>query len=138
MTVQRKKSKATMIVEAKSRKNDFKRIEETEGDFYEAVIEYPSYQTWRIANQSGEILRGVYYGDTKRSYIFMHRHECPEDEIATSVHESIHAAIDQCREWEFDDLSLGKILDKDLLRMDDNEEHNMIRITLQAERYFGF
>ena len=69
--------------------------------------------------------------------MFLHRHECREDEISTSAHESLHAAIDQVREWEYDDFSLGKILEKDLLRMDDIEEHNMIRIALQPEEYFG-
>lgn len=135
MTVRNKRSDSTHREQAKKRK--LKIIDETDGDFYEAFIEFPSYQTWKLFNQSGEILRGVYYGETKRSYVFLHRHECPEDEIQTSIHESLHAAIDQCREWEYDDLNLGKILDKDLIRMDDTEEHNMIRIALQAERYFG-
>lgn len=135
MTAKRMRSKSDHINDSKKRTP--KVIEETDGDFYEAFIDFPSYQTWKLFNQSGEILRGVYYGDTKRSYVFLHRHECPEDEIQTSIHESLHAAIDQCREWEFDDLGLGKILDKDLLRMDDIEEHNMIRIALQAERYFS-
>ncbi len=115
----------------------FNPVMETDGHFYVAEIDYPSHQTWRIANQSGESFRGVFYADSKRSYVFLHRHECVEDIIATSIHESIHAGIFQCLEWEFDELSNGKILDKDCIRMDDNEEHNMIRIALLPEEYFG-
>jgi hypothetical protein len=135
MTVRNRRS--TSDHKADARRRNLKLIDETDGDYYNADIDYPSYQTWKLFNQSGEILRGVYYGDTKRSYVFLHRHECPEDEIQTSIHESLHAAIDQCREWEFDDLGEGKLLDKDIIRMDDIEEHNMIRIALLADRYFG-
>lgn len=136
MTIKNKAS-GLAIARARSLKRTPKPIYETEGDFYVAEIDYPSYQTWRIFNQSGEILRGVFYYDSKRSYIFLHRHECVPDIIATSIHESLHAGIFQCIEWELDDLAEGKILDKNIVRMDDNEEHNMIRIALLPEEYFG-
>lgn len=136
MTVKNREA-GRALAKSRAEKNKFKPILETEGDFYVADIDYPTYQTWRIFNQSGESYRGVFYSDSKRSYVFLHRHECIEDIIATSVHESLHAAIFQCTEWEFDELSLGKLLDKDLIRMDDNEEHSMIRIALLPEEYFG-
>ena len=136
MTVKNRASGLAMA-RARSQKRVFKPILETDGDFYIAEIDYPSSQTWRLFNQSGEILRGVFYADSKRSYVFMHRHECIPDIIATSVHESLHAGVFQCIEWELDDLEDGKILDKDTTRMDDNEEHNMIRVALLPEEYFG-
>ena len=136
MTVKNRAS-GIAIARARSEKRRFKPILETEGDFYVAEVDYPSYQTWRIFNQSGEIYRGVFYADSKRSYVFLHRHECIPDIIATSIHECLHAAIFQCIEWELDDLAEGKLLDKNIVRMDDNEEHNMIRIALLPEEYFG-
>lgn len=133
------KNRALGRVNARERakRKIIKPILETDGDFYEADVDYPSYQTWRITNQSGENFRGVFYSDSKRTYVFLHRHECIEDIIATSVHESIHAGIFQCVEWEYDELEKGKLLDKYMIRMDDNEEHNMIRIALLPEEYFG-
>jgi hypothetical protein len=86
-------------------------------------------------NQSGEILRGVYYSDSKRGYTFLHRHENKKDVLSTTEHENLHAAIDQCREWEFDDLANGKMLEKDMIFMDDMEEHNMMRIALWRDEY---
>ena len=133
------KNRATglAMARARSQKRIFKPILETKGDFYIADIDYPSYQNFRLFNQSGEILRGVFYGDSKRTYVFLHRHECIPDIIATSIHESLHAGIFQCMEWELDDLADGKLLDKDIIRMDDNEEHNMIRVALLPEEYYG-
>ncbi len=136
MTVKNRAS-GIALATARSQKRTFKPILETEGDFYVAEIDYPSYQTFRLFNQSGEIYRGVFYADSKRSYVFLHRHECIPDIIATSIHECLHAAIFQCIEWELDDLAEGKLLDKNIVRMDDNEEHNMIRIALLPEEYFG-
>jgi hypothetical protein len=136
MTVKNRASGLAMA-RARSQKKVYKPILETDGDFYIADIDYPSFQTFRLFNQSGENLRGVFYADSKRTYVFMHRHECIPDIMATSEHESLHAGIFQCMEWELDDLTEGKLLDKDCIRMDDNEEHNMIRIALLPEEYFG-
>lgn len=113
------------------------KVIEENGDFYLEAPDYPSYHTWRLQNQSGEILRGVFYADSKRNYTFLHRHEVEEDWLSTTEHENIHSAIFQCIEWEIDEMADGKLLDKDSIRMDDNEEHNMIRIALQEEEYFG-
>jgi hypothetical protein len=110
---------------------------ETEGDFYYADINDPSHHTFRLFNQSGEILRGVYYSDSKRSYTFLHRHENLADIISTTEHENMHAAIDQCREWEWDSLNLGEMLEADLLSMDDNEEHSMMRVAIWGSEYGG-
>lgn len=112
-------------------------ITESDGDIYIAHVEYPNHHTFRVFNQSGETYRGVYYADSKRGYTFLHRHENIEDILSTTEHENLHAGIFQCREWEFDEIEEGKLLDKHVLRMDDNEEHNMIRIALQEEEYFG-
>jgi len=70
-----------------------------DGDFYLEQPDFPSYHTWRISNQSGENLRGVFYGDSKRNYTFLHRHEVEEDWLSTTEHENIHAGIFQCIEW---------------------------------------
>jgi len=136
MTV-KNRAQGIALAKERAKNKELKIIEETEGDFYEAHIEYPSWQTWHIANQSGEMLRGVFYPDSKRHYVFLHRHECVEDIVATSIHESIHAGIFQCIEWEYDEMEKGMLLEKYLTRMDDTEEHNMIRIAVMPEEYFG-
>jgi hypothetical protein len=115
-----------------------KQILELEGDFYIATNELPSYHTFRIFNQSGEILRGVFYADSKRNYTFLHRHECIPDVYKTTEHENIHAAIETIHEWETQELIDDTMVGKFELKMDDNEEHNMIRIALLPEEYFGF
>jgi len=114
-----------------------KPIMEEAGDFYLETPEFPSYHTFRISNQSGETFRGVFYADSKRNYTFLHRHESYEDILKTTEHENIHAAIDLIREWEQDELLENKMSDKWKTNMDDNEEHNMIRIALMPEFYFG-
>lgn len=129
MTVRKYPKKITL--------HTLKPILEDEGDFYLETSNIPSYHTFRIFNQSGEILRGVYYADSKRNYTFLHRHECMEDVYSTTEHENIHAAIAQCKEWEETDIINAKMTEKYRLTMDDNEEHNMIRIALQEEEYFG-
>lgn len=113
-----------------------KKILEDEGDFYEADIDYPSYHTFTMNNQSGEILRGVYYADTKNSHTFLERHQVIEDVLSTTEHENLHAAIFQCFEWEYEELYLGNIREKDVTRIDEREEHNIIRILLWEEEYF--
>lgn len=112
-------------------------IMEGDGDFYLETSNLPSHHTFRTFNQSGEIFRGIYYADSKRGYTFLHRHEVLEDILSTTEHENIHAAIAQIREWEEDEVLNSKLTAKYELLMDDNEEHNMIRIALQEEEYFG-
>ncbi len=112
-------------------------LENIDGDYYIAHIDYPSYHTFVMNNQSGEILRGVYYADTKTGYTFLERHQVIEDVESTTEHENLHAAIFQCTEWELDDLEDGKILDKHLVRINERTEHNIIRILLWEEEYFG-
>jgi len=121
----------------KVRTRPLKPILEEDGDFYLETPELPSHHTWRLFNQSGEILRGVFYADSKRNYTFLHRHESMEDIYKTTEHENIHAAIDLIREWEQDELMENKMSDKWETRMDDNEEHNMIRVAVMPEFYFG-
>lgn len=118
-----------------TRKRIPKMILETDGDFYQADIDYPSEHTFKMFNQSGESFRGVYYSDSKRGYTFLHRHENVPDVISTCEHENMHAAIDQCREWEWDDLNLGKMLESDMIMMDDMEEHNMMRYAIWGDEY---
>lgn len=113
-----------------------KKILETEGYFYEADIDYPSYHTFSMNNQSGEILRGVYYADSKKSHTFLERHQVVEDVYSTTEHECLHAAIFQCLEWEYEELNLGELLESDMTRIDEREEHNIIRILLWEDEYF--
>lgn len=110
-------------------------ITESQGDVYMKQPEFPSSQTFKICNQSGENLRGCYYTDSKRNYVFLETHECIDDIYATSEHESLHSAIDICRTWEFEDVQDGKLREKHCMRMDDHEEHNIIRIILLADEY---
>jgi len=132
------KNRAEGIINARTRaKHRPKKILESEGDFYDADIDYPSYHTFSMNNQSGEILRGVFYADSKKSHTFLERHQVIEDVESTTEHENLHAAIFQCMEWEYDDLEDAKILEKDIIRMDERQEHNMIRILLWEREYFG-
>ena len=112
-----------------------KKILETEGYFYEAEIEYPTYHTFSMNNSSGEILRGVFYYDTKLGHTFLERHQVMEDIYSTTEHENLHAAILQCIEWEFDDLDKGWITEMDMVRCDERQEHNAIRILLWEDEY---
>jgi len=112
-------------------------LENIDGDYYIADIPYPSYHTFVMNNQSGEILRGVYYADNKKGYTFLERHQVIEDVESTTEHENLHAAIFQCIEWELDDLQDGKMLDKDLFKLNDREEHNIIRIMLWENEYLN-
>lgn len=114
-----------------------KKILETEGYFYEAEIDYPTYHTFTMNNQSGEILRGVYYADSKKCHTFLERHQVVEDIYSTTEHECLHASIFQCQEWEFDELDKGDLLDKDMIRLDERQEHNIIRIMLWEDEYFS-
>lgn len=66
-----------------------------------------------------ELLRGVYYWESDRSIIYLHRHETPEDLINTCVHETLHHCIaDIIME---DDEGAGS------LSMDIEQEHDIIR-----------
>ncbi len=112
-----------------------KKILETEGYFYEADIDYPSYHTFTMNNQSGEIYRGVFYADTKFGHTFLERHQVIEDVYSTTEHECLHAAIFQCLEWEYEELDKGELLDKDMIRIDERQEHNIIRIMLWEDEY---
>jgi len=122
---------------AKARKYNPKLILEAKGDFYLQTPDYPSYSTFRMFNQSGENYRGVFYADSKRNYVFCQRHENIEDVLSTTEHENIHAAIFQCVEWEIEDLADDKLIEKYTIKMDDNEEHNMIRVAIWGEESFG-
>lgn len=79
----------------------------------------------------------MYYGDSRRNYTFLHRHEYLPEIFSTTEHENMHAAIDTIRDWELTEVMEDKLLSKHQLHMDDNEEHNMIRIALSPEEYFG-
>ena len=132
------RNKASGLANARIRAKRLKPIlEDIDGDYYVAHIDYPNYHTFEMNNQSGEILRGVYYADTKTGYTFLERHQVVEDVESTTEHENLHAAIFQCEEWELDDLEDGKMLEKDLVRVNDRTEHNIIRILLWESEYFG-
>jgi len=131
------KNRSIGLSNARRRAKTPKKILETEGYFYEAEIDYPSEHTFTMNNQSGEIFRGVYYADTKLGHTFLERHQVIEDIESTTEHENLHAAIFQCIEWEFIELDFAKILESDLIRLDERQEHNLIRILLWEEEYFG-
>jgi len=120
----------------KSKKFIPRKILETEGEFYEAEVDYPSNHTFTMNNQSGEILRGVSYSDTKEAHTFLERHQVIEDVESTTEHENLHQAIFQCQEWEYDELDKMHILESDMIRIDERQEHNIIRIMLWEEEYF--
>lgn len=114
-----------------------RKILETEGEFYEADIDYPSHHTFTMFNQSGDMFRGVYYMDSKLAHTFLERHQVIEDVESTTEHENLHQAIFQCQEWEYDELNLGHLLDSDMIRMDERQEHNIIQIMLWEKEYFS-
>jgi len=66
-----------------------------------------------------ELLRGVYYWDSERSIIYLHRHEAIEDLINTCKHETIHHCIYQI--IIEDDEGTGS------LALDIEQEHDIIR-----------
>lgn len=118
-------------------KKNPKPILEDEGDFYLFTPEYDSHQTFTIAPQLGESYRGVFYADNKQSYVHAGRHENIEDIISTCVHESLHAAIWECSDWEYIEMWNNELREKDIIKTDDRKEHNAIRVMLMAEHYFG-
>lgn len=121
----------------RAKQHNPKIIMEDEGDFYVVEVDYPSYHTFVTNNQSGEILRGVYYADTKKGFTFLERHQVIEDILSTTEHENLHAAIFQCLEWEYDELEDMKLLEKHLTRIDERSEHDIIRLLLWEKEYFG-
>lgn len=75
-----------------------------------------------------ELLRGVYYHETERSVIYLHRHESFEDIINTCVHETIHHCVNMIVQEEADEGG-G-------LRIDGEQEHDIIRNMAWAN-YWG-
>lgn len=112
---------------------------EDEGDVYVVEEEYPSFQTFKSTVESGETMRGVFYGEDKSSYIFLNRHEnIWGDLISTCKHESIHSAIWQIIEWEYIEMWNDELTEKWSIKGNNNlKEHNAIRIMLSPEEYFG-
>ncbi len=113
-------------------------ITENEGEVYLIDEEYPSHQTFKLFVESGETMRGVFYGEDKSSYVFLNRHENVEDIISTCVHEGLHAAIWTIVEWEYIEILNGYLIEKHSIKGNNNlKEHNAIRVMLMAEEYFG-
>jgi len=75
-------------------------------------------QTFQYVGKE-ELLRGVYYWDSERSIIYLHRHEALEDLMNTCVHETIHHCIYQV--IIEDDEGTGS------LALDIEQEHDIIR-----------
>ncbi len=75
-------------------------------------------QTFQYVGKE-ELLRGVYYWDSERSIIYLHRHETIEDLINTCGHETIHHCIYQI--VIEDDEGAGS------LSLDIEQEHDIIR-----------
>jgi len=121
----------------KGSKKDPKMIMEDEGDFYMFTPEYDSHQDFTITPQLGETYRGVFYPEDKQSYVHVGRHENEEDIISTCVHESLHAAIYECVDWEMIEMLNAEIREKDTIKTNDRKEHYAIRIMLMVEDYFG-
>jgi len=72
-----------------------------------------------------EILRGVYYWDSEKSHIYLHKHERIEDLCNTCMHETIHHCIFKIT--IDDDEGMGT------LSLDMEEEHDIIRNMAWAE-----
>lgn len=75
-------------------------------------------QTFEIVGKE-ELLRGIYYAETERSVIYLHRHEVIEDIYNTCIHEAIHHAIFSI--VDSDDEGMGS------LKIDIEQEHDIIR-----------
>ena len=59
-----------------------------------------------------DLVRGMYFENTKRSVVYARTHECIEDLIQTCVHETLHHVIDT--------------IDEDL-ELDSEQEHRIIK-----------
>lgn len=71
-------------------------------------------QDFRIISLEDNV-RGQYYPESNKSYIYLAKHECIEDIICSCVHETIHALIDQ------------EDSDEDSFRADTSQEHWAIK-----------
>ena len=90
------------------------------------------------SHDPGETYRGVFYPEDKSNYVFLNRHENIADIISTSIHESLHAAIYQCMEWEWTEIWNDELTEKWSVKGNNGlKEHNAIRVMLFAEEYFG-
>lgn len=61
-----------------------------------------------------DLVRGVYYNMSKRSFVFVGRHETEDEIIHTCEHETIHGILDY-------------IIEEDELLIDEQQEHYVIR-----------
>ena len=68
-------------------------------------------QDFKVVPEFDEV-RGEYFAESKRSNVYLSKHECIEDIICTCTHETIHHVINQ--------------FDVDL-DVDMNQEHKLIK-----------
>lgn len=104
----------------------YRAITESDGEFYKGKSDFVSDIT--IAPQSGCTERGLYFPQSKTAYTHASRHENIDDLISTTVHESLHGAIDLILEWESEDDDKETILD-------DRKEHRIISVLLNPDWY---
>ncbi len=89
------------------------------GDEYKCVGETSTFdQTFNIVGRE-ELLRGVYYAESERSIVHLHRHEAIEDIYNTCVHETIHHCIFKIIDEK--DEGMGSLM------LDIEQEHDIIR-----------
>ena len=80
-------------------------------------LESPYDQDFKFVNNQTEC-RGILYNETKRSFVFLGKHESLAEIFDSCEHESIHCAI----RHKLDDDSTDASGD-----MDVDEEHNLMR-----------
>lgn len=88
------------------------------------------YQTFKINSDEPE--RGIYFGDSDRSIIFLKNHECEPDILESCEHEDIHAGIYHSLLEEEDETFLSI---NDFTRCDVFFEHKIIRMMQWIDEY---
>ncbi len=76
-------------------------------------------QDFQLQDRETGLIRGIYYPETRRSMVFLGRHESIEDLINTCVHETIHQCLFSLI-YEEDAEYKTRLIDI-------HEEHDMIR-----------
>jgi hypothetical protein len=79
--------------------------------------------------------RGVYYGNNRKSYVFLKNHENQPDIINTCTHETLHGAIDRVSTMEDEESAEGSLKEADAFFLDDRIEHIIIRYMLWADEF---
>lgn len=98
-----------------------KNIADFSTDAYRCVSNSSTFeQTFHFLGKE-DLLRGIYYPETERSIVYLHKHETLDDLVNTCVHETIHHCI------------FGFTEEEDTFQIDIEQEHDIIRNMVWAD-----